>query len=132
MFKQIVVPVRSFYCELKHRPPEDKTGEHEELIETLILEVPRLKNSNMEKQWAVAQMWNKLHEPEFVEKAINQVFIFTAQFGELIIRLEVNQFEDEPSKKLVAPDTDVFEKWRQQVEKRFKSLYGVNVSQWQQ
>jgi hypothetical protein len=132
MFKQIKIPMRSFYCELKHRPPEDRTGEQEELIETLILEVPRLRNSNMERQWAIAQMWNKLHEPEFSEKGINQVFIFTAQFGELIIRLEVNQFEDEPARKLVAPEPSIFEKWQAKVAKQFKKVHGISLEQWQQ
>ena len=95
MFKQIKIPTRSFYCELKHRPPDDRTGEQEQLIETLILEVPRLKNSDMERQWAIAILWNKLHEPEFKEKGINQVFVFTAEFGDLIIRLEANKFDDQ-------------------------------------
>ena len=131
MFKQVIIPTRSFYCELKNRFPSDHTGEHEELIETLILEVPRLKNSDMEKQWAIAQLWNKLHEPEFVEKGVNQVFMFTAQFGELIIRLEVNKFEDEPSKKLEAPEPTVFKSWQQQVEKQFKKSHGITIKQWQ-
>lgn len=82
MFKQIKIPVREFYCELKHRPPSDRTGEQEQLIETLVLEVPRLRNSDMERQWAIAQLWNKLHEPEFIEKNINQVFCdFTHNFA---------------------------------------------------
>jgi hypothetical protein len=131
MFKQINVPMRSFYCELKHRPPSDDTGEQEELIETMILEVPRLKNSNMERQWAIAQLWNKLHDPEFIQKDINQVFIFTAQFGELIIRLEVNQFEDEPARKLTAPEPSVFEEWQQKVAKQFKKVYGIDINKWQ-
>ena len=132
MFKRITIPMRSFYCELKHRPPSDHTGEQEELIETLILEVPRLKDSNMEKQWAIAQMWNELLKPEFTEKGINQVFIFTAQFGELIIRLEVNQFEDEPARKLAAPEPDTFEKWQAKVAKQFKKVHGIDIEQWQQ
>lgn len=97
--------MRSFYCELKHRPPDDHTTENEELIDVLILKVPRLKNSNMEKQWAITQLWNKLHDPEFIVRNINQVFIFTAQFGELIIRLETNPFQDETDKKLPVPET---------------------------
>lgn len=132
MFRQIKVPTRSFYCELKHRPPDDNTGDREELIETLILEVPRLKNSNMEKQWAIAQIWNKLHDPEFIQKNINQVFIFTAQFGELIIRLEVNQFDDEPARKLAAPEPNVFEEWQHKVAKQFKKIHGIDINKWQQ
>jgi hypothetical protein len=130
MFKQIKIPMREFYCELKHRPPDDSTGEQEQLIETLILEVPRLRDSAMERQWAIAQVWNKLHDPEFKEKGINQVFIFTAQFGELIIRLEVNKFDDEPARKLSAPDATVFSSWQEKVQKQFKKLYGVSVEQW--
>lgn len=144
MFKQIKIPMRSFYCELKHRPTDDacggklRTGEREQLIETLILEVPRLRDSNMEKQWAMptasfanAQLWNKLHEPEFIELGINQIFIFTAQFGELIIRLEVNKFDDEPARKLTAPDPTVFTIWQQKVAKQFKKLYGIDVNQFE-
>lgn len=130
MFKQIKIFLRSFYCELKHRPPEDRTGEQEQLIETLVLEVPKLRDSNMERQWAIAQLWNKLHEPEFKERNINQVFIFTAEFGELIIRLEVNKFDDEPARKLTAPDPAVFSNWQQEVKNKFKKLYGVSVEQW--
>lgn len=64
MFKKITVPLRSFFCELKHRPPGDD-GTNEELIDVLEVHVPRLKNSDMEKQWAFNLMWNKLSSPEF-------------------------------------------------------------------
>ena len=132
MFKKIEVSMRSFYCELKHRPPSDRTGELEELIETLILEVPRLKNSSFEKQWAIAQLWNKLHSSEFVARGINQVFMFNSKAEELIIRLEVNPFEDEPARKLTAPETKKFENWQRQVTNQFKKLYGISIEQWQQ
>ena len=146
--------MRSFYCELKCRPPDDayggklRTGEQEELIDVLILEVPKLKNSNIEKQWALAQpavgiadIWNKLQEPEFTDKGINQVFIFTAkpgepgeavEPGELIIRLETNKFEDEPSRKLVAPEPTVFKSWQQQLDKQFVKIYGFTIKQWRE
>lgn len=126
---KINIPLRSFYCELKHRPPDDD-GSNEELIETLILQVPRLRNSDMEKQWAFAQLWNKLEEPEFQNCNINQIFIFTAQFGELLMRIENQPFLDEPSRKLTPPDEGNFKKWQQKVEKQFKSLYGVEISEW--
>ncbi|MBD2364464.1 hypothetical protein H6G36_25380 [Anabaena minutissima FACHB-250] len=126
------VPLRSLYCELKHREPDDADGSREELIEILNLQVPRLKNSDMEKQWAIAQLWNKIYEPDYQNRGINQIFIFTAQAGELLVRLEVNQFTDEPSRKLPPPDPTAFKNWQQQVEKQFKKLYGISIKQWQQ
>ncbi|ACC81129.1 hypothetical protein Npun_F2575 [Nostoc punctiforme PCC 73102] len=76
-------------------------------------------------------MWNRLYEPEYQERGINQIFIFTAQFGELIIRLEVNPFEDELAKKLVAPEPQAFQNWQKKVEEQFKKLYGISIKQWQ-
>lgn len=131
MFKKVVVPMRSFYCELKHRPEGDDGG-NEELVDTLILQVPRLKNSDMEKQWAFAQLWNKLEDPEYKERGINQVFIFTAQFGELLMRIETKPFTDEPAREISAPDEKAFERWQQAVEKQFKRLYGISIKQWRE
>lgn len=128
-FKKVRVPLRSFYCELKHRPPGDD-GSNEELIEVLELHVPRLRNSDMEKQWCFARLWELLDKPEYQERGINQAFIFTAQAGELLMRLENEPFEDEPSRKLDPPDEKLFRKWQQRVEKRFKELYGVSIEQW--
>lgn len=139
MFRQLTVPTRSFYCELKHRPPDDYTGEQEELIDVLILEVPKLKNSNLEKQWAIADIWNKLQESEFTERGINQVFIFTTKTaklkqaiepGDLIIRLETNKFEDEAARKLTAPEPTVFESWQEKVDKQFIKTYGFSIKKW--
>lgn len=133
MFKKLPqIPLRTFYIELKHRPPGDETGDREELIQVLNLQVPKLKNSDLEKQWVFAQIWNKLCEPEYRDSNINQAFIFTAEGRELLIRLEVNQFTDEPSRKISPPDPTVFERWRQQVAKRFKTLYGITIQQWQE
>jgi len=130
MFKNVQIPLRSFYCELKHRPEGDNDGSNEILIETLILQVPRLKSSNMEKQWCLAQLWNRLYEPEYQNRGINQVFIFSAQYGELLARLETKLFDDEPAKKLEVPSQDKFSEWQRQVEKRFKQLYGITIKQW--
>lgn len=33
-FQQIRVPTRTFEIELKHRPPDDMTGDREELVKT--------------------------------------------------------------------------------------------------
>lgn len=129
--KKVDIPLRSFYCELKHRPPGDD-GSNEELIDVLELKIPRLKNSDMEKQWAFAHLWNKLNEPEFLSRDINQVFIFTAQFGELLMRMEVQPFTDEPSQKLQPPEKDSYSKWQEAVEKRFKKLYGISIAEWRE
>lgn len=128
--KKIKVPVRSFYCELKHRPPGDD-GSNEKLIEVLELQVPRLKNSDMEKQWVFALAWGKLDEPEYQHKGINQIFIFTAQFGELLMRIENQPFEDEPARSLNPPEEDDYKQWQAKVEKRFRELYGISIEQWQ-
>lgn len=132
MFKKIQVPLRAFYCELKHREPDDVDGSSEELIEVLDLQVPRLKNSDMEKQWCFTMLWNKIYEPEYADKGINQIFIFTAEAGELLARLEVNQFTDEPARRIEPPNPTVFKRWQKGVEKQFKKLYGVSIEQWQQ
>lgn len=130
MFKKLPqIPLRTFYIELKYRPPDDETGDREELIQVLNLQVPKLKNSDLEKQWVFAQTWNKLCEPEYRDSNINQAFIFTAEGRELLIRLEVNQFTDEPSRKISPPDPTVFEQWRQQVAKRFNKFGGIPLSQ---
>lgn len=123
------IPLRSFYCELKHRPPGDD-GSNEELIEVLELQVPRLKNSDMEKQWVFALAWGKLDEPEYQQKGINQIFIFTAQFGELLMRIENQPFEDEPARKLNPPDEDDYRQWQSKINRRFKELYGISIEQW--
>lgn len=129
MFKKITVPLRSFFCELKHRPPGDD-GTNEELIDVLEVHVPRLKNSDMEKQWAFNLMWNKLSSPEFLSRDINQVFIFTAEFGELLMRMESQPFTDELAHKLTPPEEDTHAKWQQKVEKQFKKLYGISIDEW--
>lgn len=123
------IPLRSFYCELKHRPPGDD-GSNEKLIDTLILQVPRLRNSNLEGQWAIALIWQKLEDPEYCDRGINQVFIFTAQFGELLARMETQPFEDEPAKHLKPPSQDTYNKWQQALENRFKKLYGISLEDW--
>lgn len=131
-FNNVVsIPARRFSVELKHRPPEDKTGEYEELIATLDLTIPRLKDATLEKQWAFAEMWKKL-ESEYKDKGINQIFIFTAGFGELIVRMEVNAFEDEKAHKLDAPTEKQYQAWINKLNKKFKSLYGITIDTYTQ
>ena len=65
----------------------------------------------MEKQWCFATLWNRIYEPEYANKGINQIFVFTAQAGELIARLEVNQFVDESCLKIPAPNPENFKNW---------------------
>jgi hypothetical protein len=130
MFKRVNVPLRSFYCELKYRSPDDVDGSREELIETLIYKVPRLANSDMEKQWCFSALWNKICEEDWKSRGINQVFIFTAQFGELLMRMELNEFVDEKARKLEPPDENAFKKWQDQVEKQFRKIHGISVNEW--
>jgi hypothetical protein len=122
------IPLRSFYCELKHRPEGDD-GSNEELIQVLELKVPRLKNSEMEKQWAIASLWNKLFA-EYQDRGINQIFIFTHEFGELLMRMEVQPFDDEPAQQIKPPDEHKWKQWQSEVEKRFFSLYRCSISRW--
>jgi hypothetical protein len=124
------IPLREFSIELKHRPDGDD-GSNEELIETLALHIPRLKNSDMEKQWCFAQLWNKLYEPEYQDRGINQIFIFTAGYRELLMRMEVSPFSDEPGRKIDPPSETAFKNWQTTVEKQFKRLYGFSIHQWQ-
>lgn len=49
------------------------------------------------------------------------MFVFTAQFGELIIRLEVNKFDDEPARKLTAPGATVFQVGRNKLKNNLKN-----------
>ena len=133
MFKSrnVTIPLRTFYVELKHRPPGITDPDEEVLVETLDLKVPRLKDSNMEKQWAIAQLWNRIYEPEYTNRGINQIFIFTAEGRELLMRLETSQFEDESCRKLSPPDATAFENWQNKVKKKFRHLYGITVQEWQ-
>lgn len=124
------VKIRRFEVELKHRPPDDATGERKELIATINLEVPRLANSEWEKRWAALCVWNLLGSDEAKEKGINQAFIFSADFGEIIMRLEVNPFQDEEVKKLDPPSQKEHNIWHEKVQKRFAQLYNLKLSEW--
>lgn len=126
------VRVRAFDVELKHREPDDTTGDSEKLISTEQITVPILRNSEWEKRWAVLIVWNGFSQPHFREQGINQAFIFSEGFGELIIRLEVNQFHDEQAEKLDVPEDEVFKKWLADVSKRFKQLYNFEMDEWMQ
>lgn len=125
------IPMRRFSVELKHRPPEDKTGENEELIDTFDLYIPRLKDAKLEIQWAFTEMWKRL-ESEYKDKGINQIFLFTAEFKDLIARIEVNPFEDETAHKIDSPTEEQYQQWIDKLNKRFKSLYGISIDNYTQ
>lgn len=125
------IPMRRFSVELKYRPPEDKTGENEELIDTFDLYIPRLKNARLESQWAFTEMWKRL-ESDYKNKGINQIFLFTAEFKELIARMEVNSFEDETAHKIDSPTEEQYQRWINKLEKRFKFLYGISIDNYTQ
>ncbi|ALF55728.1 hypothetical protein ACX27_27365 [Nostoc piscinale CENA21] len=127
--KKAKVKLRSFCCELKHRPLGGDS-DSEELIDTLTLQVPRLRHSKLEIQWAFALIWQKLEEPEYCDRGINQVFIFTADFKELLARIETQPFEDEPAKHLKPPSQDTYDQWQRVLENRFKQLYGISLEEW--
>lgn len=129
-FKQVCVPVRTFEIELKHRPPDDTTGDREELIKTEQIQVPDLGNREWEKRWAMLAVWNTFSDPEAKRLGINQAFVFTKGFGELLFRIEINAFEDEESHKLDAPSQAEHDRWLQLVKKKFKRLYGVELKEW--
>lgn len=124
------VRTRAFEVELKYREPDDTTGDSEKLIATEQIKVPILRNSEWEKRWAILIVWNGFSQPHFKEQGINQAFIFSAGFGELIIRLEINQFHDEPAEKLDVPDDEAFQQWLADINKRFKQLYHFEMKEW--
>lgn len=125
------VPVRRFEVELKHRPVADLTGENETLIYTIQFQVPRLGNSDWEKRWCALCVWNLLGSEEAKLNQINQAFIFSADYAEIIMRLEVNPFEDEVAHKLPPPSEKSHTIWHESVQKRFAQLYGMKLSEWQ-
>lgn len=124
------IPIRKFQVELKHRPLDDTTGEHEKLLTTLQVEVPRLANSEWEKRWCALAVWNLLSSEEAKERNINQAFIFSANFAEIIMRLEINPFQDEEVHKLNPPSEAEHRRWHEKVTKKFAQLYGVKLSEW--
>jgi hypothetical protein len=128
--KNTQVPVRRFSVEYKHRPPDDSTGEQEQLVETKTVEVPRLKDSLMEKQWIRLVVWNALHSKDCQDKGINQAFIYCAEFEGLFLRLELNNFVDEPSHVLKPPSDELYNHWKSTVWKRFQTLYGFSLDDW--
>lgn len=130
MNKKHKVETRKFHIELKHRPPDDATGEREELIETVEMRIPKLADTAWEERWAVLSAWNMLSSKTAQEKNINQIFLFTADFGRLITRLEVNPFQDEKPRVLKPPSQSAHSQWCKLVEKRFHQLYGISMGEW--
>lgn len=123
---KLKVPMRKFCVELKHRPLGDD-GSNEILIDTITLEVPKLRDGVLENQWAFTKLWCLLEDDAFRSKGINQVFIFAADFQYLIARIELNKFDDEASHKLAAPSDKSYDKWVQKISKRFKQIYNFPI-----
>lgn len=108
-FQQVRVPTRTFEIELKHRPPDDTTGDREELIKTEQIQVPNLGNREWENRWVLMATWNTFTNEESKKLGINQAFIFSKDFRELIFRIELNPFEDEEAHKLDVPAQSEYE-----------------------
>lgn len=124
------IPVRRFQVELKHRPPDDAIGEREELIGEIQIEVPRLANSDWEKRWCALCVWNLLSSEEAKQQKVNQAFIFTAGYSDIIMRLEINPFQDEAVRILKPPDQATHDAWHRAVTKKFSQLYGAKLNEW--
>ena len=124
------VSLRTFCLELKHRPADDETGERETLIHSLELTVPRLANSSLETRWAMLSAWNMFASEYAKEKEVNQIFIFNANWQELLARLELNKFIDEECETLNPPDPKQHDSWTQTVQKQFTKLYGMKLDDW--
>lgn len=129
-FQQVRVPTRTFEIELKHRPPDDATGDREELIKTEQIQVPDLGNREWESRWALMATWNTFTNEESKKLGINQAFIFSKDFRELIFRIEINSFEDEEAHKLDVPTQSEYDDWLAAVRKKFKTRYGVELDDW--
>ena len=129
-FGQLRVPTRTFEIEFKHRPPDDLTGDREQLIKTEQIQVPDLGNREWEKRWTMMAVWNAFSNVEAKKLMINQAFVFSKDFRELIFRIELNLFKDEQSNKLDVPVQSEYGEWLSQVRKKFKKLYGVELDNW--
>ena len=125
------IPLREYSVEYKYRPPDDTTGEREELIERRILKIPELKDSTLEKKWAKVAVWNALNTDEVKQRGINQAFIYQAGFENLFLRLELEPFVDEPSEVLDPPSNNEYQAWIGSLDKRLKTLYGITLREWQ-
>ena len=130
-FSKPLIATRVFEIELKHRKPEDATGEDEILIATEQVRVPDLHNREWEKRWVICSAWNNFSSPECQKLGINQVFVFTQDFKELVIRLEINPFQDEQAEILQPPPQEAYEAWLVAVKQRFKKLYGCDLKDWE-
>lgn len=124
------VNIRKFNVEYKHRPASDCTGEHEQLIITKEIHVPKLADSNLETQWVALQVWGYLESEEAKELNINQAFIFNADFSEILLRMETQVFYDENPKHIPAPSQFKYDVWREKVDKRMKRLYSLSLDEW--
>ncbi|HLO49377.1 MAG TPA: hypothetical protein VK211_13260 [Kamptonema sp.] len=129
-FQQVRVPTRTFEIELKHRPPDDITGDREELVKTEQIQVPDLGNREWESRWVLMATWNTFTNEESKKLGINQAFIFSKDFRELIFRIELNPFQDEEAHKLDVPAQSEYDKWLAAVRKKFKTRYGVELDDW--
>lgn len=75
-------------------------------------------------------VWNTFSDTESKELGINQAFIFSANFRELIFRIELNPFQDEEAHKLDVPAQSEYDDWLAAVRKKFKQRYGVKLDDW--
>lgn len=131
-FQQVRVPTRTFEIELKHRPPDDTTGDREELIKTEQIQIPDLGNREWEKCWVMMAVWNTFGNEESKKLGINQAFVFSQGFRELIFRIELNPFVDEESHKLDVPMQGEYDEWLAVVRRKFKKLYAIELDDWMQ
>ena len=129
-FGQLRVPTRTFEIEFKHRPLDDATGDREQLIKTEQIQVPDLGNREWEKRWTMMAVWNAFSNTDAKQQGINQAFVFSKDFQELIFRIELNLFQDEQANKLDVPAQGEYDNWLSQVRKKFKKLYGVELDDW--
>jgi len=124
------IPLRTFCVELKHRPADDTTGDREELIHSLELTVPRLGNSALETRWVTLSAWHLFSSDFAKARNVNQIFVFTANWQELLIRMELNKFVDEECKTINPPDQREHDQYNRTVEKKFQQLYGISLGEW--
>lgn len=129
-FQRTKVSTRTFEVELKHRSLDDTTGDREELVKTEQIQVPDIGNREWEKRWAMMAVWNTFSDEDAKERGINQAFIFSQGFRELIFRIELNPFQDEESHELDVPAQSEYDNWLAAVRKKFKKLYGIGLDDW--
>lgn len=74
--------------------------------------------------------WNTFSDEDVKKLGINQAFIFSQGFRELIFRIELNPFQDEEAHKLDVPAQSEYDEWLAAVRKKFKTRYGIELDGW--